>query len=924
MKTAFIVKKTSIHVLAVLLFFTCLFYLFFLPIIGSQRFLAPGDSFIQSVPSFQWGLALWNPYLFSGFPQFADPQAMFWYPLRILFKPLSFNAFIISAYVMAGSFTYGYVYKLTKMISVSLFSGIAFSMSGFLMAHLGHVNIIHTACWLPLILWGLENIKEKKPLWILFTAFSIFNCILAGHPQIMFYTLTLSSLYFLFLSFNRKKFDWRLFVKFSLVMVTGILLSSIQLIPTFELMQQSVRSNMTFQMFNEYSMPLKEVIILFFPYLFGGIKESIYEYSYFGKWNLTEITGYMGWLPIIFASIIIFHRTSFKNKYVLFWFFVACFSFLLTLGDATFLSKIMYHIPGYNLFRVPARNFMEYSFALSVLGGLGLKKLLEINIRKRLIVQGALLLIMTFTIVLFIGSYDFTQKALEKGVTNVEPNIFMNKSVIIPFTLLLLGVVVLCLIKGIRNKIYPLSMILILLIVELSSFGWFYEWRFDASPYSVINQTPSINTEENRIVVTDGSSTQIPSLRPNISQLFLVRNIVGYNPLLLKEYKQLVGVETNGIIDKSALNQNILDILSVKYSYRQDQNKKTNSNEISFKPTPLDLHLSLLTKKSILFNIDHFNGDQLGIVMRLSNSVGLKDETVIAKIEVQYNNDMKEEFPIIVGENVSEWAIDRNDVSKAIQHKKAIIYNSFSVENDNSFLGHNYIAMFNIKDEMKVNSISIIMQDIKDAYLDLDKISLFNSKERISYQLSLNDTLYSEPNEWNEVEKSLNIYEKKDALPRIRSVEQVLTYPQEAILPIIKSGKLPNGVSFDPRKMTLVADNKINHTNYSNNGTVQVNTEENDKLIIQTNFPETSFLTISDVFYNGWKAYIDGVETPIYKTNYILRGIEVPEGEHKIEMIFSPNSLKLGFIITMLGFMLSLTMFFIGRHKYNGTKGELK
>ena len=39
----------------------------------------------------------------------------------------------------------------------------------------------------------------------------------------------------------------------------------------------------------------------------------------------------------------------------------------------------------------------------------------------------------------------------------------------------------------------------------------------------------------------------------------------------------------------------------------------------------------------------------------------------------------------------------------------------------------------------------------------------------------------------------------------------------------------------------------------------------------------------SEVFYKTWKAYIDGVEVPIFLTNYILRGLKIPAGKHIIE-----------------------------------------
>ncbi|MBK26582.1 MAG: hypothetical protein CME70_21460 [Halobacteriovorax sp.] len=70
-------------------------------------------------------------------------------------------------------------------------------------------------------------------------------------------------------------------------------------------------------------------------------------------------------------------------------------------------------------------------------------------------------------------------------------------------------------------------------------------------------------------------------------------------------------------------------------------------------------------------------------------------------------------------------------------------------------------------------------------------------------------------------------------------------------------------------------------------------------------------LYLSDAHYPGWKAFINGREVKIYNTNYMGRGILVPSGESQVEFKFSSSSFKLGLILTVLGFLMSiLTLFF--------------
>ncbi|MDR0620169.1 MAG: YfhO family protein [Bacteroidales bacterium] len=54
-------------------------------------------------------------------------------------------------------------------------------------------------------------------------------------------------------------------------------------------------------------------------------------------------------------------------------------------------------------------------------------------------------------------------------------------------------------------------------------------------------------------------------------------------------------------------------------------------------------------------------------------------------------------------------------------------------------------------------------------------------------------------------------------------------------------------------------------------------------LTYESNSDAERVAVFSEVFYKTWKAYIDGVEVPIFRTNYILRGLKIPAGKHRIE-----------------------------------------
>jgi hypothetical protein len=67
-----------------------------------------------------------------------------------------------------------------------------------------------------------------------------------------------------------------------------------------------------------------------------------------------------------------------------------------------------------------------------------------------------------------------------------------------------------------------------------------------------------------------------------------------------------------------------------------------------------------------------------------------------------------------------------------------------------------------------------------------------------------------------------------------------------------------------------------------------------------------SFLFLSDTYYPGWEAYIDGVRTHIYRANYCFRAVRVPSGEHIVKFVYRPLSFRVGVIGSIITVLLIL------------------
>lgn len=70
---------------------------------------------------------------------------------------------------------------------------------------------------------------------------------------------------------------------------------------------------------------------------------------------------------------------------------------------------------------------------------------------------------------------------------------------------------------------------------------------------------------------------------------------------------------------------------------------------------------------------------------------------------------------------------------------------------------------------------------------------------------------------------------------------------------------------------------------------IKMTSFDNDAISYESQSSGTHFAVFSEIFYKDWDAYIDGKKVPIIKVNYVLRGLVIPAGNHKIEFKFEPS-----------------------------------
>jgi len=104
---------------------------------------------------------------------------------------------------------------------------------------------------------------------------------------------------------------------------------------------------------------------------------------------------------------------------------------------------------------------------------------------------------------------------------------------------------------------------------------------------------------------------------------------------------------------------------------------------------------------------------------------------------------------------------------------------------------------------------------------------------------------------------------------------------------------------------------------YNNTSSIVVAEKKSDYIRYDVSSDDTGLIIFSEIFYpKGWKAYINDKEVTIERFNYILRGLEVPKGKHRLEFVFDPTIVKLSSNISLfstLGFVFIILVMILKR-----------
>jgi len=394
--------------------------LLFYRLLFTDRVLASGDILHYFYPYRDYAAAslragripFWNPYIFMGAPFLANPQAAALYPLHwpLSWLPVTRQLYwsgAIHAWILAvGGFALMRRWGMGWLAAVG--TGLVLAGSGFYGGLLGHINQMNGAAWLPWLLWALEGRwasegrakrgEEREGVtgssrlashaWgyaALLLPFAMFVALtlLAGHTQTTYINLFGVGAWLLatsLRSYTRGLLHLAAsFLIYFLGVLLGVLLAAAQLLPTLELSQLGLRSG-GLSYVDVTSFSLRPLLLHWTLLPSYGLRDLSVVFATLGY---TEFVAYVGAVGLLLALVAVVSRlqpAAGRRPWTLgHWplaalcgLFFAFLGLFLALGRWNPFSFLFYHvIPGYDLFRTPARWMMLYTLGIAVLAGVG-------------------------------------------------------------------------------------------------------------------------------------------------------------------------------------------------------------------------------------------------------------------------------------------------------------------------------------------------------------------------------------------------------------------------------------------------------------------------------------------------------------------------------------------------------------------------
>lgn len=345
------------------------------------------DSILEGIFPF------WNPYNGFGVPFIANHQSAVFYPLNWLMFPFYFlggikglavgMTLLIPTHLSIAGLGMKSILKKINLSSFSqLIGAVVFAFSGYILTRLSFISMVSAFAWLPWIIYAILHLKaidDRNSLKsILILAFLVALQLLSGHAQTSYYSILLGFGILFFYNFQSIQEQLKKLLSYFISLLSSLLLAAVQILPTFEFLQNSQRSSeIGYEVAVSSSLWPGRLLTI----LFGNFWGNPNYHRFLSGGSFWEENIYLGVFPILLFSILFWilirknrsHQITKYNKIFIFGMFgILIFAILFSFGKFSAIFPFLYkNIPTFDLFQAPSRFLIVYVFLMSILSGIG-------------------------------------------------------------------------------------------------------------------------------------------------------------------------------------------------------------------------------------------------------------------------------------------------------------------------------------------------------------------------------------------------------------------------------------------------------------------------------------------------------------------------------------------------------------------------
>lgn len=968
--------------------------LVYAPLLLTNRVLATGDAFAYFTPYRDYAnaalragrLPLWNPYLFLGAPFLANPQTAIFYPLHWPFIALPAAQSLLASLALhlwlAGLGAAVYVRRVARLgWLAALTAGLIWSLSGYLGARAGQINQVSVMAWLPWLLTLLEasvprwrltshglstNQVAPSVRWLAFAALALAVGLqlLAGHTQSSFINLTglllaalwpgLAALLAALWAVVRRQRSaleraalrataGRTLAALSAVLL-GFLLAAVQLLPTLELSGLSIRSGgLSWREAVSFSLQPLGLLLTLLPSYGENLADRFATPAY------GEYVAYVGVVGLLLALLALLRWRNRAGRRPLDspWGLAAALALLgfgLALGAYNPLYFVLVKlVPGFDLFRAPARWMALYTFGVSVLAAHGAAALPQLRLgqrawpglahgRRRWLAAALALLALALLTVQRWPGWLTVALWLAAGLALAGIAIWQARR---PWVAWLLA---------------PL------LLVELTAASLALEHRRPTAPEAITSlrtapahllagarqaeaegRIPGRFLSISGITYDPGDLAELEQIfgrhlpeqalydlvvasklqeivAPNLPLLWRLPAADGYDGgvLPLRRYVDLqtLFIPAGELAEDGRLREQLeavppsrlLRLLGVEHIITD------KGFDVWWDGVYYDLELSTRLKpgeSAVVQEADRLEATGLGLWSHLDGGATLPAGAPVAEVMVE-GAARSERLLLRAGQETAEgpW-------TSAAAHAQPAARQPWPREQ----AGWDYLARFDWAEPLLPQRITV-RNVAAEGDLVLRGVSLLDARTATHAALTM-----PADGQFRRVHSGdVKIYQNVQALPRAYVVGQVVVADDDAaaLAALADPGFEPGGrvaLLADELAAAGLLEQAAELASPAAPAALQVLSYQPEQIELAVTLDAPGVLVLADTWYPGWQATVDGVPAPLLRANTLFRAVLLPAGQHNVQFDFRPAALSRGAAISLAAVLLLVAVAVIGARK---------